>query len=43
LVRFVGAKVLSVVWDDTRTAVLIFKPGDWQETLLALSDRVAAD
>jgi hypothetical protein len=35
LVRFDGAKVLSVAWDDTRTSVLIFKPGDWERYLTA--------
>jgi hypothetical protein len=35
LIRFDGAKVLSVSWDDTRTAVLIFKPGDWERYLAA--------
>jgi hypothetical protein len=35
LVRFNGAKVLSVAWDDTRTTVLIFKPGDWERYLTA--------
>jgi hypothetical protein len=34
-VRFNGAKVLSVAWDDTRTTVLIFKPGDWERYLTA--------
>jgi hypothetical protein len=33
LVRFNGSKVLNVAWDDTRTAVLIFKPGDWERRL----------
>jgi hypothetical protein len=35
LVRFNGAKVSSVAWDDTRTTVLIFKPGDWDWYLTA--------
>jgi len=34
LVRFDGTKVLSVAWDDSRTAVLIFKPGDWEHRLV---------
>ena len=33
LVRFSGLKVLSVAWDDTRTVVSIFKPGDWERAL----------
>jgi hypothetical protein len=33
LVRFNGSKVLSVAWDDTRTVVSIFKPGDWERAL----------
>jgi hypothetical protein len=37
MVRFNGAKVLSVAWDDTRTAVLIFKPGDWERKRLSIS------
>ena len=41
LVRFNGSKVLSVAWDDTRTAVVIFRSGDWERTLrgIAHSDR----
>lgn len=35
LVRFDGSKVLNVAWDDTRTAVLIFKPGEWERGLCA--------
>lgn len=33
LVRFNAAKVLSVAWDDTRTAVSTFKPGSWERML----------
>jgi hypothetical protein len=36
LIRFDGLKVLSVAWDDTRTAVLILKPGDWERSLSRL-------
>jgi hypothetical protein len=36
LVRFDGLKVLSVAWDDTRTAVMILKPGDWERSLSRL-------
>ena len=37
MVRFNGAKVLSVAWDNTRTAVLIFRPGDWERKWLSIS------
>jgi hypothetical protein len=33
LVRFDGSKVLSVAWDDTRTAVLLMKPGRWERLI----------
>jgi hypothetical protein len=35
LVRFDGLKVLSIAWDDARTAVLILKPGIWERWLAA--------
>jgi hypothetical protein len=32
-VRIDGSKVLSVAWDDTRTTVLLSKPGGWEQFL----------
>jgi hypothetical protein len=33
LLRFNGAKVLGVAWDETRTSVPIFRPGSWEDRL----------
>ena len=33
LIRFNRVKVFSVAWDTNRTAIFIFKPGNWQRYL----------
>jgi hypothetical protein len=33
LIRFNRVKVFSMAWDKTRTAIFIFKPGNWQRYL----------